>query len=1207
MNAHASHRHIVAGLSSLGFGLAEWAACVKGRSLRAGRPGWLAAPRRALGPAALALVAAALALAPSVAAAQDCLDLREFEFEQSPWGRPNTVLYAQSVVACGDVLSEVSMRARHDGGPDVLFAVLVTGTRPGGGGLGQEPDLADIRWRSPRQTIRRGQCEEIVVSPNLAVEEGDLLWIVFDAFSYPASGWGVVLATMFNGSDDLYPPGEFVYVNDTGEQELEDFNARNWGHRGPFNEDLALRVRFGPTKNCRYRAKRVLARGGCESCPARGDVLCSDASCGALPECPKSRSFTIPCPDGPGTCRITGKRQSCASCEPKRCETYEDCDDGDPCTSEDCAEFRFACALECWNHPYDCGEGYGCREGDCFPRCDVNEDCQDENMCTSDTCVDHLCENVPVVECPDQICNPETGDCVDCLSDENCNEGERCVDNTCIPFCIEDVDCDDANSCTVDICLDGICVNEEVVCEDDGDLCTTEACDPQSGCASTPVDCNEGEVCDPNTGECVPIPTCRGDPDCDDGLFCNGRETCVDGACTDGPYPCRENEECDEFNGCEPGPPDFNFTLDVDDLGGTEADEVFAAPLEYDPRFRRDMPTLQTGDRADGGDGEDVLVAQLIDLQTPAPTLVNIESLQVESGSLDASNITGLRRVTDIGGGLQVVGLQQVVDFGFSECCEGDIVAIFRPQATIGNADETTITGGYASRVNLVTGANGFEAVRIVAENYVDVNELIQTNGRTLRTLTCEGDRAYLGRIPDTVAVIDASAMSGDFELGYPRSAFNASDLERLSCGEGNDTLEFGPTLTGNDHNIDGGEGYDAVSAQFEASPGAPLSLRNVEALWFEARANDVVVNLTGVAGLNTISVIGDGCSEVNTLSLLNIAEFPELQFHHHPRSWCSGRHPEYEYDAFTYGAAGANGGNDRVAVTVHNFGQWIGPNGYRVGALTINLIEHLELDVYDGPAIIAGIQDNTLTTLTATAHTDLDLGTVGGGNNTILSVDAVNVLGKLSATFNAMGNGGVVNLGDADDTVSLAGSGGANALVNGAWGDDRLTGSAQGDILSGDEGDDELIGEGGPDNLTGGDGADTFSYRDTIAHVSGDSIADFEGVTGDTIVLTGSVFLHGRSVSAYTPGTTIAALTIGSHMDKLVRLSNAQTSAQIATGTAQAVDAVVLVFDSTKGHAVVAYDQNWSDSANRVILNLLGVSQAEMNAYPGGEIVVNP
>lgn len=47
---------------------------------------------------------------------------------------------------------------------------------------------------------------------------------------------------------------------------------------------------------------------------------------------------------------------------------------------------------------------------------------------------------------------------------------------------------------------------------------------------------------------CVIQPPCMTDADCDDGLFCNGAETCVDEVCQDGTNPCEEGQDCDEDN-----------------------------------------------------------------------------------------------------------------------------------------------------------------------------------------------------------------------------------------------------------------------------------------------------------------------------------------------------------------------------------------------------------------------------------------------------------------------------------------------------------------------------------------------------------------------------------------------------------------------------------------------------------------------------------
>ena len=42
---------------------------------------------------------------------------------------------------------------------------------------------------------------------------------------------------------------------------------------------------------------------------------------------------------------------------------------------------------------------------------------------------------------------------------------------------------------------------------------------------------------------------CQADSECDDGLFCNGAETCVEGACAEGSLPCGEGEYCNEGAG----------------------------------------------------------------------------------------------------------------------------------------------------------------------------------------------------------------------------------------------------------------------------------------------------------------------------------------------------------------------------------------------------------------------------------------------------------------------------------------------------------------------------------------------------------------------------------------------------------------------------------------------------------------------------------
>ena len=65
--------------------------------------------------------------------------------------------------------------------------------------------------------------------------------------------------------------------------------------------------------------------------------------------------------------------------------------------------------------------------------------------------------------------------------------------------CEQTPDCDDQNLCTTDSFDEatGQCVNEPIVCEDDGDVCTEEACDPDVGCQpmNSNEQCDDGNAC----------------------------------------------------------------------------------------------------------------------------------------------------------------------------------------------------------------------------------------------------------------------------------------------------------------------------------------------------------------------------------------------------------------------------------------------------------------------------------------------------------------------------------------------------------------------------------------------------------------------------------------------------------------------------------------------------------------------------------------
>jgi hypothetical protein len=276
------------------------------------------------------------------------------------------------------------------------------------------------------------------------------------------------------------------------------------------------------------------------------------------------------------------------------------CDDGDPCTVNDtCSEGT------CSGYTVDC-------------ECAIDADCQpleDDDLCNgtlvcNTSKLPHLCTINPetVVTCPlpdpgsDAIClavscDPETGACSlvpdhegyacddgdactigdTCIEGvcspgvpQNCNDGNLCTDDTCEPdtgcvYADNTAPCNDGDFCTAnDTCADGACVAGGALPCDDGNVCNgTETCHPDSGCLpGQPLACDDGnicngiEACNPETGCDDGIPLV-----CDDGNLCNGDETCnQDKGCQPGTplacddsNPCNGEETCLPAEGCQPG------------------------------------------------------------------------------------------------------------------------------------------------------------------------------------------------------------------------------------------------------------------------------------------------------------------------------------------------------------------------------------------------------------------------------------------------------------------------------------------------------------------------------------------------------------------------------------------------------------------------------------------------------------------------------
>jgi hypothetical protein len=196
------------------------------------------------------------------------------------------------------------------------------------------------------------------------------------------------------------------------------------------------------------------------------------------------------------------------------------------------------------------------------------------------------------VECGAPVAKPEKcnglDDNCDGTTDEGlCDDGDPCTqdkcntDGSCKHQKLAGMACDDGSVCSqTDKCVAGKCVGANLLDCDDHDACSTDSCDPLSGCKHTPnsaKNCkDDGNVCTTDTceaGSCVHPPVKEGSPCPDDNQICtvdvcenkqclhiakDGKKCADDGvACTNDVcenkvcvHPVADGLVCDDGNPC---------------------------------------------------------------------------------------------------------------------------------------------------------------------------------------------------------------------------------------------------------------------------------------------------------------------------------------------------------------------------------------------------------------------------------------------------------------------------------------------------------------------------------------------------------------------------------------------------------------------------------------------------------------------------------
>jgi hypothetical protein len=363
-------------------------------------------------------------------------------------------------------------------------------------------------------------------------------------------------------------------------------------------------------------------------CGSSADTDCDNPdTCNGAGSCQSNHEAPgTACTDDGNSC-TDDKCNSDAVCTHPNDDTNT-CSDGNACTTND------ACSAgECvGGAPLSCDDQNGCTDDSCDPQsgcqhsnntnaCDDDLFCNGHEVCGGGTCNPGTPPNCnDGVSCTDDFCNEDTDSCGHTPDNEVCDDQNACTDDVCNPGpgpgpkSVEISGCQHTNN--TNPCEDGLVCNGHEVCGDgtcnsgtapncdDGNSCTDDTCQEPAQCIGGPSpDCNvetncvggtcnnfksglECDGCPPPTAPKVAEedPSCHhtnNTAPCDDGIFCDGTDTCADGSCGHSGDPCVDSgddchDTCDEdTDTCVPGTTPNEVCNGVDDDCDGQVDEGF--------------------------------------------------------------------------------------------------------------------------------------------------------------------------------------------------------------------------------------------------------------------------------------------------------------------------------------------------------------------------------------------------------------------------------------------------------------------------------------------------------------------------------------------------------------------------------------------------------------------------------------------------------
>ncbi len=763
----------------------------------------------------------------------------------------------------------------------------------------------------------------------------------------------------------------------------------------------------------------------------------------------------------------------------------------------------------------------------------------DGNPCTVDTCVVDSNGAATAVHtavvCSTGVCNETTGECVECNTNADCGTDDVCAtymcdtNNTCVVTYTTN-GCDDGDDCThTDVCSIGVCEGTAYVCTTglmcDGlggcvecltnddctgtDYCTNGVCTPLAAECNSNGDCAADEKC--VASYCI-VPECTSNGMCDDGVFCNGEETCnlTTYECEAGTPPC---DDCDTTTDTCPSQ-NFILTTAIDIFTGSGGDDLFLGTSSAT------NPTFNLGDSLSGGGGTDTLrVVSNIAGAIPSVPTTDIEIYEFQSSANDTFAINAGSTVPEavnfVNGGNTtfnaLTGVKKATAIGL-KTCDSQITVTFND--VTGTSDEMTLNLNGAT-ANSSVAAAGIETFNVY--NTGAASTLAALTGAQGKTLNLTGDKdlTITADLANTFTTINAAAFTGNLVGGVATGG-----TVKVTLGTGNDRFEVNGLTTAD--TVAGGEGTDTL----------------------QVTAALVAADLTNVSGFEQMRFVGDLDQD---LSLVN------SKVANSTYEYSGGGTIAVTNNQDTYKHVIVDDATSFIPVHAVN-----GPGDTAIVELKDADVPTVGTALYEKLTIVSSRSGTTANTLDGDDNDIATALTMAASGTATISGDAALDIADTTSAAN-------IDASAMTAKFSVKGSAAADDIKGGA-GDDELDPDEGNDLLTGNGGADVFYITDGTDNATYSGGDNTLrDFEVGVDKVQFDKAAYFGTATGGATAtaVTAANYYEG-AVASMTAGTTyeVVVLTGAGYAT-----AAAAEDAVVAVSTS-GNDAVVVFFNTTLNKA---------------------------------------